>query len=197
MKALFADTSAFLAVLFEEPGHAEVAGLFRETERVFASGLLEAETRGAAARKGLPTEEVDKALSRLSFFQPDRPLSQELRSLVSAGVPLRGADLWHLACALYLAGNPSALPFLTLDQAQAQAAARLGFRVLPAGLKDGEAHEIRAVYGTKKSGKNLSPRIPFDSLPPSLKLRGTGRSLRVAGAENKENKGRRAKTKAV
>jgi len=40
---------------------------------------------------------------------------------------LKGADLWHLACAVFLAANPRELVFLTLDQRQKTVAAKLGF----------------------------------------------------------------------
>ena len=40
---------------------------------------------------------------------------------------LRGADLWHVATALYLAESPADVDFLTLDPAQREAAAALGF----------------------------------------------------------------------
>jgi PIN domain nuclease of toxin-antitoxin system len=147
LKILITDTSALLAVLFSEPGSAEVESLFREAEQIFASGLLEAETRSAAARKNLPLGEVDEALSRLLFFHPDRDLTAEIKTVLSSGISLRGADLWHLACALYLAGGPSALPFLTLDGAQAEAAARLGFKVLPGSPASGvSVRETRAAY---------------------------------------------------
>ena len=59
---------------------------------------------------------------------PDRTLSAEIgRVLAAAG--LRGADLWHLACALYLEPEPDELVFLTLDPPQRTAASRLGFSV--------------------------------------------------------------------
>ena len=37
---------------------------------------------------------------------PDRPLTHECTKALTAGY-LRGADLWHVACALYLAGEES------------------------------------------------------------------------------------------
>jgi hypothetical protein len=40
----------------------------------------------------------------------------------------RGADCWHLATALYLSPDPSALTFLTLDLAQRHVAKALGFQ---------------------------------------------------------------------
>lgn len=41
---------------------------------------------------------------------------------------LRGADLWHVACALYLAEVPSDVTFLSLDDRQRTVAEALGFR---------------------------------------------------------------------
>jgi hypothetical protein len=40
---------------------------------------------------------------------------------------LRGADLWHLACALFVVDEPDMLTFLTLDTRQQEVAAALGF----------------------------------------------------------------------
>ena len=41
---------------------------------------------------------------------------------------VRGADLWHLACALYVAASPGELTFLTLDERQRTVAKALGFK---------------------------------------------------------------------
>jgi len=64
----------------------------------------------------------------LAMVSPDRPLSAELRRTADAGY-LRGADMWHVACALFLAPNPGDLTFLTLDVDQRAVARRLGFGV--------------------------------------------------------------------
>jgi hypothetical protein len=40
---------------------------------------------------------------------------------------LKGADLWHLANALFLSPDAEDLSFLTLDTRQADVAGRLGF----------------------------------------------------------------------
>ena len=39
------------------------------------------------------------------------------------------ADLWHVACALFLSPNPTDITFLTLDKPQRDVARRLGFAV--------------------------------------------------------------------
>ena len=96
----------------------------RRRYELFASNLVEAELRAAAARERV---ELDAdLLTWLDWVLPDRPLTDELTRVLSAGY-LRGADAWHLACALYLAGDPADLPFLTLDGRQRVVARRLGF----------------------------------------------------------------------
>jgi predicted nucleic acid-binding protein len=150
LKAAFVDTSALAALLFDEPSSSGLSDILVDLEWVYASPLLEAEIRSAAARENLEQSDVDAVLSRVKWVQPDRPLTQEMKSIVSAGLYLRGADLWHLACALYLAGDPSVLPFVTLDGAQAEAAARLGFQVLPGRERGLEIREAPAGYGLPK-----------------------------------------------
>ena len=44
---------------------------------------------------------------------------------------LRGADLWHVATALYVSPQARNLSFATLDARQSDIAAALGFRILP------------------------------------------------------------------
>jgi len=150
LNAAFVDTSAFLSVLLKEPGSDSVERLFGALKPVYASNLLEAEARSASDREGLDRREVEEALTRVKWVLPTRPLSQELRLLGAAGIRLKGADLWHVACALYLAGDPKGFPFLTLDDRQAEAARRLGFRVLPEA--DG-VREAGAAYRARPSGR--------------------------------------------
>ena len=160
MKTAFIDTSALAAILFEERAFPAVQNILGNLDTVRASNLLEAEIRSAAARESVDQLEVDSVLSKVKWVLPDRPLSQELRAVASCGVSLRGADSWHLACALYLAGDPSNLPFLTLDGDQALAAERLGFKVLPEAItSSGGVRESQAAYKTnqlraKKRKKN-------------------------------------------
>ena len=66
-------------------------------------------------------------LEGVSWILPDRRLTAEIERVLAARL-VRGADLWHLASALYLAESPGDVDFLTLDAAQRDAAATLGFR---------------------------------------------------------------------
>ena len=73
--------------------------------------------------------EVDEALfSWIKWVLPDRPLSVEIIRVLRAGY-LRGADLWHLATAMYVTPEPRDLTFLTLDRRQEEVAEELGFKV--------------------------------------------------------------------
>lgn len=126
MTGLFLDTSALVALAFEEPEHDAVGKLLTSGSDLFAAPLLEAEFRAALAR-----EQVEGGLELLDAFRwvlPDRTLSPELDRVYSRGY-LRGADAWHLATALFLVERPADVPFLTLDQRQREAAEALGFPV--------------------------------------------------------------------
>ena len=150
MSAAFIDTSAFLSKVFEEPGGGYLPRSLGNFGSLYASNLLEAEAHSAASRAGFSVTLLDERLSDLRWVFPDRPLSREIRMVALSGVNLKGADLWHLACALYLAGDPKGFPFLTLDDRQAEAARRLGFKVLP------EAPGVReagAAYRSRPSGR--------------------------------------------
>jgi hypothetical protein len=61
--------------------------------------LLEAELKAALARENGAFD--PGLLGGLDWVQPDRPLSPEV-DRASAEGSHRGADLWHLACAMYV-----------------------------------------------------------------------------------------------
>ena len=123
MSAAYVDTSCLVAVAFDEPGGRAVADAMGAARVLLSANLLEAELKAALAREGAPT--ANDLLARLTWILPDRALGAEIDRALAAGYT-RGADLWHLAVALYLAPDPSELPFLTLDSRQAAAAAALG-----------------------------------------------------------------------
>jgi predicted nucleic acid-binding protein len=121
---LFVDTSALVALAFEEPGHEWVAEQLGSSRDRFAAPLLESEFRAALLR-----EEVEGGVELLAIFRwvlPDRPLSAELDRVFAAG-HARGADAWHLATALFLTESPRDLPLLTLDRRQRDIAEAIGF----------------------------------------------------------------------
>jgi len=126
MRTAYVDTSAIIAIAFDEAGSDGIAGRIDGFDYVASSNLLEAELRSACTREGRPVPE--SLVSAFRWVQPTRPLSTELRSVLRAGY-LRGADLWHVACALYMARESEDVTFITLDQRQAEVAAALRFRL--------------------------------------------------------------------
>ena len=120
------DTSCLVALAFGESGAASIRARLRR-HRLFASALVEAELASAFAREEVEAD-VREFIAPISLVMPDRPLLSEIQRALHAGY-LRGAELWHVACALYLSPMPSDVAFLTLDQEQRRVARRLGFVV--------------------------------------------------------------------
>ena len=121
----YADTSALLAVALEEPTAAVTAQRLAQFPRLVASNLLEAEMRAAFGRLGLEFD--DGLLSGIEWIFPDRPLTKEIRDALAVAY-LRGADLWHIAAALYVKDTVvGEMTFITLDNRQRAVAANLGF----------------------------------------------------------------------
>ena len=127
MSVACVDTSVLTAIAFDEPGADALAAQLDEFTRLVSSNLLEAELRATFAREKLDFPE--NAIAGVDWVLPDRLLAPELATVLQAGY-LRGADLWHLASALYLTPRPESLSFATLDVRQASVAAALGFPVL-------------------------------------------------------------------
>jgi predicted nucleic acid-binding protein len=125
MRLAYIDTSCLVAIAFGEAGATKVASRLERMDRLFASNLLEAELRSALAREGLSADPAG-LLSAITWVYPNRPLSGEFERVMVEG-DAKGADLWHLACALFLAPEPKDLAFLTLDKRQEEIARRLGF----------------------------------------------------------------------
>ena len=71
---------------------------------------------------------MEDKLSWVTWIFPNRPLTEEFHRVIASG-HLRGADLWHLAHALYVSPGPKEMSFLTLDARQKEIAATLGFTV--------------------------------------------------------------------
>ncbi len=126
MNATYVDSSALVAVAFNQVGAAEVADRLRSHDRLYSSNLLEAELRSACAREELVLDPT--YLDRIEWLFPDRPLESEMNAVLAAGY-LRGADLWHVANALYAFPRPAEVGFFTLDERQRTVAAKLGFQV--------------------------------------------------------------------
>ncbi len=130
MKVGYLDSSMLLSVVFEEPGSERFASHIQSFGRVFSSNLLEAEVRSALAREGIDGSVSLELLDRVAWVFPDRPLESEFRTVLESGY-LRGSDLWHLACALYLGGSHKKdVELLSLDRRQLAVAERLGLKTV-------------------------------------------------------------------
>ncbi|MBI4279883.1 MAG: PIN domain-containing protein [Armatimonadetes bacterium] len=125
MKLAYVDTSCLVAIAFGEPGARRLARRLEGYDRLLASNLLEAELRAALLREKVD-DRAEVLISWMTWVYPDRPLTPEFKRIAAAGY-LKGADMWHLAHALFLAPDAKGLDFLTLDQRQREVSTRLGF----------------------------------------------------------------------
>ena len=124
MAVAYVDTSCLVAIAFQERGTSALRRRLERFEDLISSNLLEAELLAAFRREEI--EQYPALLRAISWVIPDRPLSAEITRVLETGY-VRGADCWHLAAALYVAADPRALSFLTLDEQQEGIATRLGF----------------------------------------------------------------------
>lgn len=127
MSFAYVDSSCIVAVALGEPEHAAVTAALSGFQALFSSGLLEAEVRAALSREGVSGTDPEGFPSEFEWVLPGRPLSVEITKVLDAGW-LKGGDLWHVACALFVRDSSRAnLAFLTLDEAQRRVADDLGF----------------------------------------------------------------------
>ena len=136
MRVGYLDTSCLVAVAFGEPGAVRLRGALPGMERVLSSTLLESEFMAAAEREGLRAA-AHPLLEAIHWVHPGRRLTAEIEQVLQAGY-VRGADLHHLATALFVFTDPSEASFFTLDSRQQELAAGLGFQVLPSEGHGGE-----------------------------------------------------------
>jgi hypothetical protein len=126
MRAAYVDTSCLAAVAFAEAGSARLVRSLKTYDVLLSSNLLEAELRAAVRRENAALD-PSALLSPISWIYPDRPLTKEFTTVLGMGY-VRGADLWHLAAALFVDPNRE-IEFLTLDIRQAEISRQLGFGV--------------------------------------------------------------------
>jgi uncharacterized protein with PIN domain len=125
--AAYLDTSLFVAIVLGEPDAGRLRRLLATFDQVLTSDLLVAEALCAARREKVDVDLLHPALTACTLVLPQRSLEQEMREALEFG-RLRGADLWHVACAMFVAGSARGdLAFLSRDAAQRTVAKRLGF----------------------------------------------------------------------
>ena len=127
MSVAYVDSSALAAIVFDEPHASTLASRMDGFDRLISSNLLEAELRAAFVRESLDFQE--NIVLGIDWILPDRTLTPEFKTVLQAGY-LRGADLWHVATALYVSSGLPRLSFATLDARQAAVADALGFVVV-------------------------------------------------------------------
>ena len=126
MRIAYVDTSVLTAIAFDETGAAAHAQRLDEFARLISSNLLEAELRAAFVRENLIFQE--SMIAGIEWILPSRTLAPEFATVLETGY-LRGADLWHVATALYVSPQSGNLSFVTLDDRQSAVAQALGFQV--------------------------------------------------------------------
>ena len=125
MNVAYVDISVSAAIAFGESGTSTYAELLDSFSRLLSSNPLETELRAAFLRENLVFHE--RAVAGIEWAIPERTLSPELATVLDTGC-IRGADLWHVAVALYVSPRPEKLCFLTLDEIQDGIPEELGFR---------------------------------------------------------------------
>ena len=126
MATAYVDTSAILAIAFEEPAGERVALRLAGYSDWVSSNLLEAEVRAAFARDARGLDDV--YVPQIKWVTPERALTEEITQVLRAGY-VKGADAWHLAAALYATFELDIVAFITLDAQQRRVAEALGFEV--------------------------------------------------------------------
>ena len=126
MTVAYVDTSVLVAVAFNEASSTVLTTRLNGFSRRVASNLVEAELRAVFAREQCSF--AQEILAGIEWILPDRRLTPEISAVLEAGY-VRGADLWHLATALYAAGTAGDMAFVTCDDRQGRIAAALGFHV--------------------------------------------------------------------
>jgi len=125
LKIAYVDSSCIVSIALGEQLYRELMLRLSHFDRLFSSNLLEAELRSALAREG-EIGKIKNLLAWMTWIYPTRRLTEELDSILEIG-RLKGSDLWHLACALFLRRKMGPVSFLTLDGNQGAIARALGF----------------------------------------------------------------------
>jgi len=130
MKRGYLDTSVLIALHFGQAEARRAARILRTLDQAISVNIVVAELLATLSRERRPLHEADRLLARISIFSPAEPLRAECEEALSAGA-LRGADLWHIAAALAIAGprRRDELLFSTFDERQKEVARKLGFTV--------------------------------------------------------------------
>lgn len=128
MQALYIDSSALMALLFKQSDHINIKKIMINANELISSNLIIAECFSACTREKFDKILCWEFLQEISMVIPESKLQLELEKVFHCGY-LRGANAYHLACALYLDNNTQELGFLSRDQNQCLVAQQLGFKI--------------------------------------------------------------------
>ena len=122
----YADASALVKLVVEEPESQELLRWYVEAERVVTSRIGVVETLRAAARRPHDPEHRDHVVEDLEIIELDPSIGRAAGAIQPPA--LRTLDAIHLATALHLV--PQLDAFVTYDDRLAAAARTLGLPVV-------------------------------------------------------------------
>ena len=126
MKICYVDSSVIVGILFCEKESPAWIRYINSCDEVISANLTEAEVLSAATRESISLDSAKSLLDAISLIQPDRTLRKEYERIFSSGY-CRGADAFHIACALYLDPEAKEIIFFTVDKQQEKVAKSVGF----------------------------------------------------------------------
>ena len=129
MNVIYCDSSAIVCLLLEEEAHATYRQHLKKADEIISANLIEAEILAVATREKINLSQAALFIEPISMITPDRSLALEYQQIFKIDY-CRGADAYHLACALYLDPHGRELLFLTADQRQKKIAHKLGFQTI-------------------------------------------------------------------
>jgi uncharacterized protein len=123
---IYADASALVKLVVEEPGSAAMHRWFVESEIALTSRVGIIETIRASSRRAHDPAHLEAVLRDLGVIELDAPIAAVAASLQPARV--RTLDAIHIASALAVAPDLDA--FVTCDDRMAEAARAVGLPVM-------------------------------------------------------------------
>lgn len=129
MKVAYVDSSLLVGLMFHEDDALALHKRLLKFDELISSSLLEAEIMSAAKREGVSSGITTELVTSVSIYFANSSLGRELDRVLNIAY-LRGADAFHLACALALDPKAEELCFCSLDTRQISVAKSLGFKIV-------------------------------------------------------------------
>lgn len=126
--AVYLDASAVVKLVVKEPHTTALLAWLRGREDVVSSDLVRTETLRAASTQSTEVVERTRAVLDALHLAPLTTAVTEAAGVLLPGHPVRSLDALHVATASTLGDDLEA--FVTYDERQADAARRVGLRVV-------------------------------------------------------------------